>query len=89
MKKSLIAIAMISALAVSMSAASAQTVTLTDPQASFDTQLNQAKAAIGEIADAGLYRQNGSFDTQLNQAKAAIAKIAEEGLKAQASPIKQ
>ena len=47
--------------------------------ASFDTQLNQAKAEIARIAAAGLFRQQSSFDTQLNQAKRAIAEIAEQG----------
>ncbi len=71
------ALAMVSGMALAATA----------PQASFDTQLNQAKATIGRIADEGRARQNGSFDTQLNQAKAAIDKLAAEGLAAQ-KPVK-
>ncbi len=77
MKTSLMMAALASAMISSLAVAA------TDPQASFDTQLNQAKAKIEQIADEGLVRQNGSFDTQLNQAKAAIDKLAAEGLAAQ------
>lgn len=73
MKKSLLSLAV---LAMCASASMAQAVT---DNGSFDTQLNQAKAEIGRIADEGLYRST-SFDTQLNQAKAEIDRLANEGL---------
>lgn len=75
MKKSLMTAAILAVLAASAVASSTT-------QGSFDTQLNQANAEIGRIADEGLYRST-SFDTQLNIAKAEIARIAAEGLAAQ------
>jgi hypothetical protein len=77
--KSFAILAAISMIALSTAAVAASP----EPKASFDTQLNQAKASIDAIATAGLQKQNGSFDTQLNQAKAAIDKLAADGLAAQ------
>ena len=77
MKKSLMTAAILAVLAASAVASSTT-------QGSFDTQLNQAKAEIGRIADEGLYRQV-SFDTELAKARAVIDQMAKDGLAAQAA----